>query len=210
MVILLGMPKGRWPLPWIWLTVKSKCLEFGMFASPTLSWTWLPAKFKCLGSGMYVRHTLPCTWLTIKSKCLRSSMFVRLILPWSWQTVRSKCFRSGIFVRSTLHWTWLTTKSKCLGSSICFSNPHYLIPLGVPREDGHSFGRSNGECAFSRACQEFGLLPNLACPGLGTLLNPKAFRLWLPPDPAYWGLAHYQAPTRNMLIPLGVPKRGGS
>jgi len=80
----------------------------------------------------------------------------------------------------------------------------------VSRKDDHSLKRSNEGCAFSRACQELGLLPSLAYPGFGTLLNPKASKLWLAPDPTYRGLAHYQAPNRDMLIPLGMPKRGGS
>jgi hypothetical protein len=54
-----------------------------------------------------------------------------------------------------LSWIWLTAIAKCLGlgrlssSSVldlaCLSDPHYIIPLGVPREDGHSLGHAQGK-----------------------------------------------------------------
>jgi hypothetical protein len=84
---------------------------------------------------------------------------------------RSKYLGRGMFARSILSWTWLTVKSKCNGVGgllrlivlglTCLLEPHYLICLGVPREDDHFFRRANGGCAFSWACLGLRTLPSL-------------------------------------------------
>jgi hypothetical protein len=123
--------------------------------------------------------SLPWTWLTTKSKCLGSGMFVKLTLPWTWLNSTSKYLGSDMFTEHTLTWTLLTTMSKCIGPDwqlspsalglICLLDLHYLIPLGVSKEDGHSFRHSKEGYAFWWACQGFGILPSLACPRLYTL-----------------------------------------
>jgi hypothetical protein len=50
--------------------------------------------------------------------------------------VKSKCFRSCIFTRPTLFWTWMSGPS--FMDLTCLLDSHYLILLGVSRENGHS------------------------------------------------------------------------
>jgi hypothetical protein len=69
-------------------------------------------------------------------------------------------------------------------------DPHYLIPLGVPRKDGHSLEYSKRGYAFSHAWQRLG-----SARGLAHTVKPNSVWVWLAPDLVCRGLANREAPT---------------
>jgi hypothetical protein len=100
-----------------------------------------------------------------------------------------------------LSWIWLTAIAKCLGlgrlssSSVldlaCLSDPHYIIPLGVPREDGHSLGHAQGKMVVTL---DFANCKS-KCLGSSMIARPTLSWTWLTAKSKHLGSDIFSRPT---------------